>query len=55
MSECWWCSGDLVWKQDFDAADYLCNDEREGICTQLDCLKCGATVIYLPPEDEELE
>lgn len=50
MHLCWWCSGRLIWDNDFDAADYYCDEDMEGICTYLHCSGCEATVLYLPPE-----
>lgn len=50
MHICWWCSERLIWDNDFDAADYYCDEDMEGICTYLHCSGCEATVLYLPPE-----
>lgn len=53
MHLCWWCSGRLIWDNDFDASDYYCDESVEGICTYLHCSVCAATVIYLPPEEDD--
>ena len=50
MHICWWCSGELIWKEDVDACEYLFDDEAEGVCTILHCSKCEAVVTYAPPE-----
>lgn len=50
MHRCWWCSGELIWDRDCDAAEYCYDESVEGICTYLHCSRCEATVLYLPPE-----
>ena len=50
MCTCWWCSGQLIWDSDFDASDYHCDEEIEGIVTFLHCSQCEALVTYESPE-----
>lgn len=48
MDLCWWCRGRLIWDNDFDAEDYYCDENAEGICTFLHCSQCEAIVTYEP-------
>ena len=52
MSKCWWCRGQLIWNNDYDASDYYDEGERDGIVTFLHCSECGAQVVYIPPRSD---
>lgn len=52
MHLCWWCFGRLIWDEDVDACEHLC-DDVDGICTLLHCSRCGAVVTYAPPRWED--
>lgn len=48
---CWYCGGQLIWQNDYDYADIF--GFGEGIVTDLECSKCGATVQYIKRDDED--
>lgn len=52
---CWLCGGRLCWQNDWDYEDYYGEGEGEGIVSILDCMNCGATVIYSQRTDDEKE
>lgn len=51
MTQCWFCSTEMIWQSDFSFEDY--GFDGEGMVAVLSCPKCGCTAEFSLSDEEE--